>query len=119
MPPTASLQQSEFVLVPFPFADLSSQKVRPALIVSADPQGPELIVAFVTSVMTNHSPRGAEVPLLRSDAEFPSSGLKGDSPIRLDKLVTLSSSVVSRRLGHAGPATRSKVIAMLRRSLGL
>jgi len=30
------LRQADVVLVPFPFADLAGQKVRPAVVVSAD-----------------------------------------------------------------------------------
>src|SRR5438309_6092002 len=74
------LHQGDVVLVPFPFADLTGQKVRPAVIVSADPQGSELIVAFVTSVLTNRSPRGAEVELLRPDAEFGVTAQSGFAP---------------------------------------
>src|SRR5438477_7138747 len=112
------LQHGDVVLVPFPFADLTGRKRRPAVIVSADPQGIELIVAFITSVLTNRSPRGAEVELLQMDPEFRSSGLKVDSLIRLDKLVTLSSNVISRRLGTTGPVTQTKIDAMLRRAFG-
>ena len=113
------LQHGDIVLVPFPFADLSGQKVRPAVVVSADPQNAEPIVAFITSNLMNRSPRGAEVELLRSDAEFRVTGLKGDSLVRLDKLVTLSRGTITRRLGTAGPATRAKVAAALRRTFGL
>jgi mRNA interferase MazF len=119
MPRPAKHRQGDVVLVPFPFADLTGKKRRPAVIVSADPQASELIVAFITSVLTNRSPRGAEVELLRSDPEFHLSGLKFDSLIRLDKLVTLSSNVVSRRLGTIGPATQSRIAAMLRRAFDL
>ena len=97
----------------------SGQKVRPAVIVSAEPQGGELILAFITSVLTNRSPRGAEVELLRADAEFRSAGLKVDSLIRLDKLVTLSRSVIARRLGAAGSTTKRKITAMLRRAFDI
>src|SRR5690349_5386933 len=113
------LQHGDVVLVPFPFADLTGQKVRPAVIVSADPQGPELILAFITSVLTNRSSRAAEVELLRSDAEFRATGLKADLLLRLDKLVTLSRSIISRRLGALGPATGSKMTAAIRRALGV
>jgi mRNA interferase MazF len=114
-----SLQHGDVVLVPFPFADLTGQKVRPAIIVSADPQGSELILAFVTSVLTNRSARGAEVELLRSDPEFHATGFKTDSLLRLDKLVTLSKSVISRRLGTIGSFTRTKTALGLRRALGV
>ncbi|HEX4792360.1 MAG TPA: type II toxin-antitoxin system PemK/MazF family toxin [Humisphaera sp.] len=113
------LNHGDVVLVPFPFSDLSGTKVRPAVVISADPQTSELILAFITSVLTNRSPRGAEVELLRTDAEFRTAGLKGDSLVRLDKLVTLSSSMISRRLGKAGAATQTKIAAALRRSLNL
>ena len=113
------LARGDVVLVPFPFTDLTAQKVRPAVIVSADPQVPDVIVAFISSVLTNRSPRSAEVELLRSDPEFASSGLKVDSLIRLDKLATLSRSIVSRRLGTAGTTTSSNIGTMLRRALDL
>jgi len=119
MPPPSRLHHGDIVLVPFPFADLTGRKMRPAVVVSVDPQASELIVAFISSVLTNRSPRGAEVELLRSNSEFRATGLKTDSLIRLDKLVTLSSGVVSRRLGKAGPTTKIAIAAMLRRAFDL
>jgi mRNA interferase MazF len=119
MPPASKLLQGDIVLVPFPFADFTGLKVRPGLIISADPQDPELILAFITSVLTNRSLRGAEVELLQSDPEFRASGLKADSLIRLDKLVTVTTGIITRRLGKAGPATRSKIGAALRRAFDL
>ncbi len=119
MPRPPKLCQGDIVLVPFPFADLTGRKVRPAIIVSANPQGLELIVAFITSVMTNRSPRGAEVELLKSDPEFGMSGLKADSLIRLDKLVTISSSIISRRLGVSGSAIQARLAVNLRRAFDL
>ena len=119
MPPPAKLHQGDFVLIPFPFADLRGRKVRPAVVVSADPQAPELIVAFISSVLTNRSPRGAEVELLRSNPEFQATGLKVDSLIRLDKIVTLSTGIVARRLGRVGPTTNDAITDKLRRAFGL
>jgi mRNA interferase MazF len=113
------LHHGDVVLVPFPFADLTGRKVLPAVIVSADPQGPEVILAFITSVLTNRSARGAEVELQPTDPEFRTAGLKATSLIRLDKLITLSRGVISRRLGTAGPATREKIGSALRKAFGL
>jgi mRNA interferase MazF len=111
-----SLFRGDVVLVPFPFSDLSGSKVRPAVIISADPQDAELVLAFITSVLTNHSTRGAEVELLRSNPEFASTGLKTDSLLRLDKLVTLSRSAILRRLGSLGPTTRQHLRSALLRA---
>src|SRR5438876_24872 len=99
----SAIRQGDVVLVPFPFADLTGNKVRPSAVLSSDLQQPEIIVAFVTSVLTNRSPRGAEVAVLQNDPEFRATGLKTDSLIRFDKLVTLERTVVKRRLGAVGP----------------
>jgi mRNA interferase MazF len=93
--------------------------MRPAVIVSADPQDAELVVAFITSVLSNRSSRSAEVEILKGDPEFVGTGLKVDSLLRLDKLVTLSGGTIRRRLGKIGPTTRFKVSAMLRSTFGL
>lgn len=119
MPTHVLLRRGDVVLVPFPFADLTGNKVRPAVVVSADPQGPELIIAFITTVLTNRSARGADVELVRSDPEFRTSGLKADSLIRTDNLVTVSRTVISRRLGVTGSLTRAKLDATLRVAFGL
>ena len=111
-----ALHQSDVVLVPFPFADLTGTKLRPAVVVSSDPQEPELILAFITSVMANRSPRGAEVAILQDDPEFELAGLKTDSLIRLDKLVTLSRAIIHRQLGSLGPQTRERIKMMLPRA---
>lgn len=119
MPPPSRLRRGDVVLVPFPFADLTAQKVRPAVIVSADPQAGDVIAAFIISVITNQSPRGAEVQLFQTDPEFGASALRVDSLVRLDKLVTLSDRVVARRLGVTGPVTRRQTDLQLRRALDL
>ncbi|MCC7291630.1 MAG: type II toxin-antitoxin system PemK/MazF family toxin [Phycisphaerales bacterium] len=105
--------------MPFPFADFSSMKLRPAVIISADPQGSELLIAFVTSVMTNRSPRGAEVELLPDDAEFAATGLKVSSLLRLDKVATVSRTVILRRLGALGRTTKATALGKLRLAFGL
>jgi len=40
------MSKGDIVLVPFPFTDLSGQKVRPALILYSDQKGEDCIVAL-------------------------------------------------------------------------
>jgi hypothetical protein len=55
----------------------------------------------------------------RGDPEFGVTGLKVDSLLRMDKLMTLSTALIARRLGVAGPATQVQIRSMLRRALDL
>jgi len=83
------------VLIRFPFTDLSADKRRPALVVSArNDQRQDLIVAFITSV-----PRTG--PDCAPLAALPGTGLKIPSVVRFDKLATLSSTGISGVLGDA------------------
>ena len=50
MPTTTVYNRGAVVLLPFPFSDLSSAKVRPAVIVSPHYPSDDLLVVAVTSV---------------------------------------------------------------------
>jgi mRNA interferase MazF len=95
------------VLIPFPFTDLSSRKVRLALIVGRI-SGNDLIVAFITSLA---SPQRTSAICLVStdDPEFSGTGLRVTSTVRLDKIATLERRLVARRLGHIGPGLAASV----------
>jgi mRNA interferase MazF len=110
-PPT-SLRAGEIVLIVFPFTDLSGQKLRPALILSA-PAPDEFIVAFITSRMPALTSATAHTISL-NDPEFAATGLKVASTVRLDKLATLHRSLIRRRLGQVGPSTERAIAACLR-----
>jgi mRNA interferase MazF len=64
------------VLVPFPFDDLSSSKVRPAVCLT-DPVGPHnhIILAFITSRITD-SPLETDLVIDSGDPDFASTGLR-------------------------------------------
>ena len=117
MTAAGALARGDVVLVTFPFTDLSSTRVRPALVVGRV-AGDDLILAFITSRTTAADPRGSCL-LGSSDADFPRTGLKVDSLVRLDKLVTLHRRLVLRRLGQIGPSTTGVVNSALRFVLAL
>ena len=113
-----AFRRSDIVLVPFPFTDLTATKVRPALVVSADPQGSDLTLAFVSSVIPTSTGAG-DVVLNEDDPAFPGSGLKRASVLRMSKLVTLNRSLVARRLGGITRDVQVRVDESLRLALGL
>jgi len=93
-----ALNRGDIVLVPFPFTDLSFSKVRPAVIISPDPQTEDMLLAFISS-----SPLDKLAPtdflLKSSHPDFSKTGLKKTSLFKLQKLLTLHRSVILRRLG--------------------
>jgi mRNA interferase MazF len=108
------------MLITFSFTDLSGQKLRPALILGHSHEG-DLIVAFVTTQTGRQSPVAlpSEQVLQPSDAEFPLTGLKAPSSIRLDKVATLHRRLARRRLGRIGPGTSTAIARCLRHVFGL
>ena len=89
----------KIVLVPFPFTDLTSTKLRPALIISkTDKDAEDLIVCFITSRI-NDRPSSAEFLFKTYHKDFLQSGLKVDSVIRFNKIATLNKKLVLGELG--------------------
>lgn len=86
------------VLVPFPFSDLSLSKKRPCVVLSrSEPKGlpPHLILAMITSNLS-----GLAFPNDIKIKDLEAAGLPKPSIIRLDKLVTVESSIVLKKLGE-------------------
>jgi mRNA interferase MazF len=87
------------VLVPFPFTDLTSTKVRPALIISkTNAEAKDLVLAFITS-RTHEQDKAGRFLLESTHKDFKQGGLKVDSLIRFDKLATLSKTLILGELG--------------------
>lgn len=87
------------VLVPFPFTDLTSTKVRPALIVSkTNPVTKDIILAFITSRTREQNLKG-RLLLETTHKHFEKTGLKIDSLVRFDKLATLHKKLILGELG--------------------
>ncbi|HBO96676.1 MAG TPA: PemK family protein [Candidatus Omnitrophica bacterium] len=112
------LVRGDIVLVPFPFTDLTSSKVRPAVIVSADPQPEDITIAFISSVLP-HTLAKTEFLLTSKDKNFAASGLKKDSVFKMGKLLTVSSSLIVRRLGRATVSLQKELDVCLAKAVGL
>lgn len=97
------------VLIPFPFTDLTSQKLRPALIISSKKSvDNDIIVSFITSKITKHSdPSDYMIDSTRS--YFKKTGLKTNSIIRFNKIATLNTKLI---LGELGVIPRMALTAM-------
>ncbi len=92
------LSQGEIVLVPFPFTDSSSSKLRPALVVALSERHQDVLLAFISSRL-NGLPHDDELDILSDQPDFERSGLKVSSRLRLTRMTTLAISLVRRRIG--------------------
>jgi len=98
------MQKGKIVLVPFPFTDLSGQKVRPAVVLSCKDKGEDFVVCFLSSKQDK------KVNFFDVKVKADSgNGLKFDSVIKVSKIATLDKKMA---LGEIG-ALNKKVLELL------
>lgn len=97
----------DVVLILFPYSDLSQAKRRPALVIADVGMG-DFVLCQITS--KSYSDRLA-LPL--SDVDFTEGGLKRESFLRIGKLFTANSSIVSGVAGRLNPVKMSEVLDVL------
>ncbi|TVQ00395.1 MAG: type II toxin-antitoxin system PemK/MazF family toxin [Balneolaceae bacterium] len=86
------MKKGDIVIVPFPFTDLSSQKRRPACVLLNTKI--DVVLAFISTKL--YYEPAFSIRLNPSDE----NGLKRESIIRIDKIVTLDSELVIGKLGE-------------------
>jgi len=113
------MTKGKVVLVPFPFDDLTAAKVRPAICLT-NPIGPHrhIIVAFISSQMPPVS-IATDLVLEPRQNDFPTTGLRVASALRLHRLVTLTTTLIQRELGELSPARQKEMDGKLLILFGL
>jgi mRNA interferase MazF len=95
------MKRGDVILITVPFSDLTSAKVRPALIVSPVAQSEEdIVVALITTTIIR-SLQPSDLALRTIDREFGATGLRFDSVFRMSKLFNLNKTLAQRKLGNA------------------
>ena len=111
----ARFVSGEVVVVPFPFTDLSSAKVRPALVLASLSRG-DVILCQITSQAAGHP---EAIPVLGTDFE-PGGTLHRTSFALPHRLVTANEVCVHRAVGRLNSAKlqeiRERVCATIRQS---
>ena len=113
------MTKHKIVLIPFPFDDLSANKVRPAVCLT-NPVGPyqHVVLAFITS-KTPDILLETDIILDSNTSDFQMTGLKVTSTIRLHRLMTVTTTLFLRQLGELSPEMRSRVKEQLAMLFGL
>ena len=104
------MRKGTVVLVPFPFTDLSGNKVRPCVVLFSQKHGENCIIAFLSSAETKTI--GLFGVMIKVNA---SNGLKKNSILRVDKIATLQKKIVLGELGELGVVTMKSVDAKLKK----
>lgn len=113
------MTRGKVILVPFPFDDLSTAKVRTAVCLT-DPIGPyrHVILAFITS-RTPADLLESDMVLDATRADFTTTGLRVSSTLHLHRLMTVTTALIRRELGELSPRMQAEVANKLRKLFGL
>jgi len=101
-------EPGEIVLVPFPFSDLSSAKLRPTLVLSStdyNRHSQDVIVCGITSNLSN-----ADRSVLVTSRDLSRGRLVADSRIKVDKIASLDQGMIRKSVGHLRPAVLDRVM---------
>ena len=96
--------QRDIVLIPIPFADLSSQKRRPVIIISSDrynKNNPDTVVVALTSNLIFENEYSIDI----DDHNLEEGQLPQKSRIRCDKIYTLSKTIVVKKFNTVNKET--------------
>lgn len=111
-----TFQRGDLVLVPFPFSNLSSTKVRPAVVISSPlyhSLEPDVLLAAITSKIVT-----ATGPLDYLLNDWQAAGLRFPSALK-PALFTLDPARILYRIGTLTASDILQIDERLRRALGL
>lgn len=101
------INQRDLVLLSFPFSDFKSRKVRPVIVVSNDFYNRKSEDLIVVPVTTNLSLK--EYSILLTNADLESGKLIKDSKIKVDRILSISKSLIRMRIGRVKKGILEKV----------
>ncbi|RIK30183.1 MAG: MazF family transcriptional regulator [Anaerolineae bacterium] len=99
-----ALAVGQVVLVPFPFSDLSSAKMRPAVVLAYAGRD-DWILCQVTS-----NPYGDERAIILTDKEFKTGSLRVTSYARPGKLFTANNNLIVDAVGELNKTAINRLI---------
>ena len=107
----------EIWLVRFPFSDLTSTKVRPALVIATHRQ--DVIILGIFSKIPPATPEKTWVLIDDRQSYFTQTGLAKTSMLRAEKIATAHQSTFQRPLGTIPNELQSKITIALQQALNL
>ena len=109
-------QRGDVVLVRFPFTDLTSAKLRPAVVLATHSR--DLIIVGIFS-SPPRIPEPTWISLGSDDPTFPQTGLRASSIIKAERIAVVGQSVVVRKLGALTSAQMNALTIAVKLALNL
>ena len=117
-----NVRRGDIVLVDFPYSDHTGSKVRPALVVQADVWNQRLddtILALITSSRRRRMGATTQLAIDISTAEGQQTGLRLNSVVQCENLITYDCALILRVLGRLTISAMRQIDACLKASLGI
>ena len=112
----AEHQRSDIVLVRFPFTDLHTTKLRPAVVIAI--HGEDVIVVGIFSTIPNKI-RNTWLLIDDHHSHFPKTGLKKRSIVKAEKLAVVHHSVIHSTIGSLHPTLMRSLSQLIQHALHL
>jgi mRNA interferase MazF len=99
--------QGDIVLIPVPFTDLSSQKRRPVIVLSCNAhnrKSRDMVVVAMTS-----NPQTGDYRFTIATTDLDQGRLNHPGQVRVDKLYTLSQSLIVKRFGRVNASVLDRI----------
>ena len=108
------MKRGDIVLLSYPFTDLSSVKVRPAIVISTDKFNAKSQDALFMCVTSKSYNTKYDFQIETNHPDFKTTGLRTGSTVRISKIMSLKQTLIKRKLGIARPAILKKISAGLK-----
>jgi mRNA interferase MazF len=100
-------KQGDVVLIPVPFTDLTTHKRRPVIVISNDDYNDRTADIVVVALTSNPTPTDYSFTIDSSD--LARGELNRPGKVRVDKIYTLSQSIVTRTFGQVNPGVLGQI----------
>jgi mRNA interferase MazF len=104
-------RQGDIVLIPIPFTDLTSRKRRPVIVISNDDYNRASRDVMVVAMTSN--PTLTPYSFIVTSADLAQGVLNRPGTVRVDKIYTLSKSLIVKTFGRVDDAILDRIRASL------
>lgn len=104
-------EQGDILLIPIPFTDLSSHKRRPVIVISNNVYNQKTADIVVVAMTSN--PASVDYSFTLTSTDLDQGKLNRPGKVRVDKIYTLSQSIVVKTFGRVNAKVLEKIRHLL------